>query len=239
MRKKNPRFRIGLVVTGSCLMFVGRSAFIVGSSLGNDLAIYDIMFTESVKGIPVGTVTDIRFEKGNTRVEISIDPKKAVIQDVTRARMDRLLVAERVGQLRAYEFHRWMNPLNRLVQAAVRRGVQETGAFAEAKGLADPSGEDFVLRGRILDFHQSAVEGRWVGLVRIGLRLARAADRAVVLQRVFSATTSLAEAEEGETFDLPAELAIALSAGTGPVIELFHQACAEAGLFADLARPGK
>ena len=36
MRKKNPRFRIGLVVIGSCSLFVGLSVFIVGSSLKPD-----------------------------------------------------------------------------------------------------------------------------------------------------------------------------------------------------------
>ena len=45
---------------------------------------------------------------------------------------DRLLVAETPVRLRAYEFQRWVNPLDRLVQDALQRGLTHTRAFAEA-----------------------------------------------------------------------------------------------------------
>ncbi|MCA8956778.1 MAG: MCE family protein [Planctomycetes bacterium] len=109
MRKKTRtrRFKIGLVVLGSGGMFSALVLFILGSSLSTDLVGYGILFEESVKGmvvgskvnfqgVPVGAVSDIRFENGRTRVEIAIDPRKAVIQDVTVARMDRLLVTGQV-----------------------------------------------------------------------------------------------------------------------------------------------
>ena len=107
MRKATRKFKVGLVVIGSGVLFLGLVLFIVGSSLGSEFVTYNILFEESVKGmvigskvnfqgIPVGAVSDIRFEKGKTRVEISIDPEKAVVQEVTFARMDRLMVTGQV-----------------------------------------------------------------------------------------------------------------------------------------------
>ncbi len=140
MRRKTKTFRVGLVVIGTGLMFLGLTAFIVGSSLGNDLVTYEILFEESVKGmvhgskvnfqgIPVGMVSDIRFERGNTRVQIDIDPEKAVIQDVTRARMDRLLITGQVTvELGGYDAAAKTVPPGALIPA----GVSAFDEFAQS-----------------------------------------------------------------------------------------------------------
>jgi ABC-type transporter Mla subunit MlaD len=68
---------------------------------------YFILFDDNVKGmalgskvnfqgVPIGLVSDIRFLRGQTLVELAVDPNRADIQDVTRARLDRLLVTGQV-----------------------------------------------------------------------------------------------------------------------------------------------
>jgi phospholipid/cholesterol/gamma-HCH transport system substrate-binding protein len=101
------RFRLGLFVLGAGAMFIALLVFIVQSSLDGDRGTYFIMFRENVKGmvigskvnfqgVPIGVVSDMRFQDGNTLVELTVDPSRASIQDVTRARMDRLLVTGQV-----------------------------------------------------------------------------------------------------------------------------------------------
>lgn len=109
------RFRVGLLVMASATLFVALVAFILGSSVSSDRSIYYVHFEENVKGmvvgskvnfqgVPIGSVTDIRFEHGLSLVEITIDPAKAELQDVTRARLDRLLVTGQVTiELEGYE----------------------------------------------------------------------------------------------------------------------------------------
>ena len=48
------------------------------------------------QGVPIGMVQDIRFQGGKTLVEVTVDPRRADIQDVTLARLDRLLVTGQV-----------------------------------------------------------------------------------------------------------------------------------------------
>ena len=108
MRKATRKFKLGVVVIGSSVLFLSMVLFILGSSLTSEMVQYHIFFDESVKGmvigskvnfqgIPVGTVSDIRFAEGRTRVEISVDPDKAEIQkDVTFASMDRLMITGQV-----------------------------------------------------------------------------------------------------------------------------------------------
>jgi phospholipid/cholesterol/gamma-HCH transport system substrate-binding protein len=107
MSEATRKFKVGAVVIGSGVLFMGLVLFILGSSLNTNLVSYHILFHESVKGmvigskvnfqgIPVGAVADIRFEQGKTRVEIAIDPVKAPVQDVTIARMDRLMITGQV-----------------------------------------------------------------------------------------------------------------------------------------------
>ncbi len=102
------RFRLGLFVLGTGVMFVALLVFIMQRSFNHERATYYIMFSENVKGmvigskvnfqgVPIGVVKDMRFQDGNTLVELSVDPSRANIQDVTRARMDRLLVTGQVS----------------------------------------------------------------------------------------------------------------------------------------------
>ena len=101
------RFRLGLFVLGAGGLFVLLCGFILKGSLHGDRASYFILFTENVKGmvvgsrvnfqgVPIGVVKDMRFQDGKTLVELRVDPTRANIQDVTLARMDRLLVTGQV-----------------------------------------------------------------------------------------------------------------------------------------------
>lgn len=101
------RFRLGLFVLGTAVLFVGLLGFILQNSLNGQRATYFILFGENVKGmvvgskvnfqgVPIGAVRDIRFQDGKTVVELRVDPTRASIQDLTTARMDRLLVTGQV-----------------------------------------------------------------------------------------------------------------------------------------------
>jgi phospholipid/cholesterol/gamma-HCH transport system substrate-binding protein len=101
------RFRLGLIVIGSAALFVAMLWFVVANSLQGQHVSYFVRFEENVKGmvlgskvnfqgVPLGVVRDIRFQEGRTFVELSVDPTRGVIQDVTRARLDRLLVTGQV-----------------------------------------------------------------------------------------------------------------------------------------------
>lgn len=107
MHGSKRRFRLGLYVIGAGVLFVGLLAFILQNSFDRERATYFILFTENVKGmvvgskvnfqgVPIGVVTDMRFQDGKTLVELRVDPSRASIQDITRARMDRLLVTGQV-----------------------------------------------------------------------------------------------------------------------------------------------
>ena len=109
------RFRLGLFVACTAAMFLALLGFIMQNSLDREQASYFIMFNENVKGmvigskvnfqgVPIGVVADMRFQDGKTLVELSVDPSRANIQDVTRARMDRLLVTGQVSvELEGYD----------------------------------------------------------------------------------------------------------------------------------------
>ena len=107
MLARSRQFRLGLFVLASGVLFVGMLAFILQNSLQGDRASYFILFHENVKGmvigsrvnfqgVPIGVVHDMRFQDGSTLVELRVDPTRANIQDVTSARMDRLLVTGQV-----------------------------------------------------------------------------------------------------------------------------------------------
>lgn len=102
------RFRLGLFVLFAGGLFMSLLGFIVQSSFDRGRVAYFIMFTENVKGmvigskvnfqgVPIGVVADMRFQDGKTMVELQVDPQRACIQDVTHARMDRLLVTGQVS----------------------------------------------------------------------------------------------------------------------------------------------
>ena len=107
MRSNARRFRLGLFALGAGVLFVSLLVFILQNSLDRARATYFILFHENVKGmvvgskvnfqgVPIGVVADMRFQDGKTLVELRVDPTRANIQDVTRARMDRLLVTGQV-----------------------------------------------------------------------------------------------------------------------------------------------
>jgi phospholipid/cholesterol/gamma-HCH transport system substrate-binding protein len=107
MQPHGRRFRLGLFVLGTGALFVAMLVFILQNSFGRDRASYFILFHENVKGmvvgskvnfqgVPIGVVADMRFQDGKTLVELRVDPSRANLQDLTRARMDRLLVTGQV-----------------------------------------------------------------------------------------------------------------------------------------------
>lgn len=107
MYRRGRRFRLGLYVLGTGSLFVLLLAFILQNSLHGERSSYFILFHENVKGmvvgskvnfqgVPIGVVKDMRFQDGKTLVELRVDPTRASIQDITKARMDRLLVTGQV-----------------------------------------------------------------------------------------------------------------------------------------------
>ncbi len=107
MRRRSQQFRVGALVIGASVLFISMILFVLGSSLDAEEENFYILFRENVKGmvvgskvnyqgIPVGAVSDIRFQDGATMVKLTIDPRKAEVQDVTYARLDRLLVTGQV-----------------------------------------------------------------------------------------------------------------------------------------------
>jgi phospholipid/cholesterol/gamma-HCH transport system substrate-binding protein len=107
MDPRRRRLRLGLFVLGTGVLFVALLSFVLQNSLGRARASYFILFTENVKGmvvgskvnfqgVPIGVVADMRFQDGKTLVELRVDPSRAELQDLTRARMDRLLVTGQV-----------------------------------------------------------------------------------------------------------------------------------------------
>lgn len=101
------RWRLGAFLLGAGLLFLALLTFVLDSTIRQNRATYFILFEENVKGmvvgskvnfqgVPVGVVCDMRFQDGKTRVELSVDPSRATIQEVTKARMDRLLVTGQV-----------------------------------------------------------------------------------------------------------------------------------------------
>ena len=101
------RLRLGILALVTGASFLGLLGFVMRGVFKSDRVNYYILFEENVKGmvqgskvnfqgVPFGVVSDIRFQSGRTLVELSVDPTRAVIQDITRARLDRLLVTGQV-----------------------------------------------------------------------------------------------------------------------------------------------
>ena len=101
------RLRLGILSLIAGTAFLGLLGFVLQGALKDNRVNYYILFEENVKGmvvgskvnfqgVPFGMVSDIRFQSGSTLVELSVDPSRAVIQDITRARLDRLLVTGQV-----------------------------------------------------------------------------------------------------------------------------------------------
>lgn len=115
MGTRGRRFRLGLFVLGAGALFFLLLTFLLENTFSSERVTYYIMFGENVKGmvvgskvnfqgVPVGVVCDMRFQDGKTLVELRIDPTRASLQDVTMARMDRLLVTGQVTiELEGYD----------------------------------------------------------------------------------------------------------------------------------------
>jgi phospholipid/cholesterol/gamma-HCH transport system substrate-binding protein len=131
------QLRVGLLVLACGATFVTLLAFIAGSTLRRDQVHYFILFDENVKGmvvgskvnfqgVPIGSVSDIRFQAGRTSVEILVDPGRAEIQDVTVARLDRLLVTGQVTiELEGYAAGAAALPVGSHIEAASTDPIQE------------------------------------------------------------------------------------------------------------------
>ena len=182
--------------------------------------------------LPVGTSVDTPVGMPGGSVEVL---RVEGFELASTLRGDRLLVAESPVQLRAYEFHRWISSLDRLVRDVVTAVLTRSNAFREVKGPTDGPGETLLLSGRILDFHQVADRGAWAGKVRFHLRLATGFDTGeprVLFQQEFTATVPM----QGPS---PAAAVVALSAATGRVIAGFLGRCRDVGVFSGVAKPGK
>jgi uncharacterized lipoprotein YmbA len=136
---------------------------------------------------------------------------------------DRLMVAESGVRVTAYRYHRWAGPLERLVADAVVTGLARAHCFRQVKAEASRGGEDYLLTGRVLEFHQAPVGAVWHGLATLDLQLSDL-DGRLLFQREFQASTPLA----GEG---PDALAEALSRSVGSIVDQIVARCDEADLF--------
>lgn len=145
---------------------------------------------------------------------------------------DRLVVADGPVKVAHYRNHRWAGPLERLVADALLAGIARSRAFEQVKSDSERGGEDLLLTGRVLDFHQSVRDGRWVGDVALDVRIA-AQDGGSVLHVELRRDAELESAE-------PEALVLALSSALEQVVDDLLGACVEAGLAAPPAvpRPG-
>jgi phospholipid/cholesterol/gamma-HCH transport system substrate-binding protein len=107
MMQSARRLRLGILTVLGGGAFFAMLGFVLQGVLRDDLERYFILFEENVKGmvvgskvnfqgVPFGMVSDIRFQNGRTCVELSVDATRAEIQDITKARLDRLLVTGQV-----------------------------------------------------------------------------------------------------------------------------------------------
>ncbi len=115
MLDRSRKYKVGLFVIFSGLIFVALLAVAIGPSLGKTTVNYVIHFQETVKGMVVGSpvnfqgvnignVADMRFRDGLTEVTIAVDPQKAAIQTGSRARLDRAWVTGQVTvEISGYE----------------------------------------------------------------------------------------------------------------------------------------
>ncbi len=115
MKRTTLHYRVGLVLVALSLAFAGLVTFILGGGGGRAAVHYLIAFDENVKGmvvgskvnfqgVPAGVVSDIRFRDGQALVQITVAADRGFVQDVTQARLDRLLVTGQVSvELEGFE----------------------------------------------------------------------------------------------------------------------------------------
>ncbi len=136
---------------------------------------------------------------------------------------DRLMVGDGPVKVMAYRQHTWAGPLERLVGDAVVTGLRRSCAFEQVKTETARGDEDLQLDGRVLDFHQTAGHGAWLGTVTLDLQLVDR-DGRQLLGGEFSASTAL----QGEG---PEALVVALSESLGVVLDDFVATCGDRGVF--------
>lgn len=106
MKRGTLHYRVGLALVTLSIAFAALVTFILGGGVQTSMT-YFIAFEENVKGmvvgskvnfqgVPAGVVRDIRFRDGESLVQIAVAPDKCLVQEVTRARLDRLLVTGQV-----------------------------------------------------------------------------------------------------------------------------------------------
>lgn len=135
---------------------------------------------------------------------------------------DRILVASSPVELHAYEFHRWVSPLDRMVEDTLFTALVRSRAFKEVKGPAACPGEDLLLSGRILDFHQVHQGGRSFAKVNLALRLYDRKQEKTLIQDEFRALVPLLGND-------PAAVAQGLSKGLAKVTRDLLARCVAVG----------
>ncbi|MBK8978907.1 MAG: MCE family protein [Planctomycetes bacterium] len=122
--------RVGAMVIVACALFVALLGVVSGATLTSERQVYTLRFDQSVKGmvvgsrvnfqgVPIGAVQDIRFDRGETTVEIEVDPTRAELQSVVRAHLDRAIVT---GQV-TIELEGWQSGAPRLPPGALIQTV--------------------------------------------------------------------------------------------------------------------
>jgi phospholipid/cholesterol/gamma-HCH transport system substrate-binding protein len=128
MLDRSRKFKVGLFVMGSSMIFVALLFLAIGTSFTKNLVRYTIQFEETVKGmvigssvnfqgVQVGSVVDMRFVGGRTEVMVETDPGKAPITEHCEASLDRAWVT---GQV-TVELSGWEKGASVLPQGALIR----------------------------------------------------------------------------------------------------------------------
>ena len=115
MNERNQSFQVGLFVLVTTVLFAALILFVLQARLGRQTRGFYIRFEENVKGllvgsrvnfqgINVGSVEDVRFDRGQTLVLIGVDTERCQIQKDTQARIDRAWVTGQVTvELEGYD----------------------------------------------------------------------------------------------------------------------------------------
>jgi phospholipid/cholesterol/gamma-HCH transport system substrate-binding protein len=149
MKQHSRSFKVGLFLLSSAGLLLLLLFLAIGSSLRTERKTYLIQFMETVKGmvigspvnfqgVRIGNVVDMRFSNGVTEVRIEVDPRKAPIQKVTRASLDRAWVTGQVTvELSGYEFHGEEIQEYGLIKASLSATAQVASSLPQAmKGIS-------------------------------------------------------------------------------------------------------
>ncbi|HHI80817.1 MAG TPA: MCE family protein [Planctomycetes bacterium] len=149
MRQRSRSFKVGLFLLSSAGLLLLLLFLAIGASLRTEKKTYIIHFMETVKGmvigspvnfqgVRIGNVVDMRFSNGVTEVSVEVDPRKAPIQKVTRASLDRAWVTGQVTvELSGYEKDGEEVPEYGLIQASLSPTAQMASSLPQAmKGIS-------------------------------------------------------------------------------------------------------